>query len=62
MEIEFRKAVREDAETLIGIYNASFYSDYVKYGECPAYGRTMEMMEQSIIDYPKHLIIFPFTS
>ena len=49
MEIEFRKAVREDAETLIGIYNASFYSDYVKYGECPAYGRTREMMEQSIL-------------
>ena len=57
MEIEFRKAVREDAETLIGIYNASFYSDYVKYGECPAYGRTREMMEQSILEYPKFLIL-----
>ena len=57
MEIEFRKAETADAEQLIGIYNAAFYSDYLKYGECPAYGKTREMMEQSIIDIPKHLII-----
>ena len=58
MEIEFRKADRADAELLIGIYNASFYSDYVRYGECPAYGRTKSMMEQSIVDYPKFLILY----
>ena len=52
MEIEFRKAETADAEQLIGIYNAAFYSDYLKYGECPAYGKTREMMEQSIIDIP----------
>ena len=57
MEIEYRKAIIEDAEQLVDIYNASFYSDYIKYGECPAYGRTKEMMEQSIRDYPKFLII-----
>ena len=57
MDIEFRKAEIADAELLIEIYNAAFYSDYLKYGECPAYGRTREMMEQSIINYPKHLII-----
>ena len=56
MDIEFKKAVVSDAETLIGIFNASFYSDYLKYGECPAYGRTAEMMRQSIVDYPKFLI------
>ncbi|WP_026669126.1 GNAT family N-acetyltransferase [Butyrivibrio sp. AE3006] len=54
----FRKAEVTDAEVLVDIYNSSFFDDYVKYGECPAYGRTKEMMEQSIIDYPKFLIIF----
>ena len=57
MKIEFRKAGISDAELLIGIYNASFYSDYLRYGECPAYGKTTEMMEQSILDYPKFLIL-----
>ncbi len=55
--IEFRKADTADAELLTEIYNASFYSDYLRYGECPAYGRTVEMMKQSIIDYPKFLIV-----
>lgn len=57
MDIEFTEAKTEDAELLIDIYNAAFYSDYIKYGECPAYGRTREMMEQSILDYPKFLIL-----
>ena len=57
MEIAFRKADAADAELLTEIYNASFYSDYLRYGECPAYGRTTEMMEQSIIEYPKFLIL-----
>ncbi len=56
--VEFRKADIADAEVLVDIYNASFFDDYIKYGECPAYGRTKEMMEQSIIDYPKFLIIY----
>ena len=57
MKIDFRKAVISDAATLIEIYNAAFYDDFIKYGECPAYGRTKEMMEQSIIDYPKIMIL-----
>ena len=58
MKIEFRKAETEDAALLIGIYNASFYGDYLRYGECPAYGKTIKMMEQSIREYPKFLILF----
>ena len=58
MEIEFKKADMADAELLIDIYNSSFYDDYIRYGECPAYGKTKEMMERSIIDYPKFLIIY----
>ena len=46
MELEFREANVSDAEVLIDIYNSAFYSDYLRYGECPAYGRTREMMER----------------
>ena len=57
MTIEFRKATLEDAELLVSIYNASFYSDYLRYGVCPGYGKTKEMMEESISKYPKHVIL-----
>ena len=57
MQIEFRKANTDDAELLINIYNSSFYSDYIRYGTCPAYGKTKEMMERSIIDWSKFLIM-----
>ena len=58
MKIAYRKADIADAELLIDIYNSSFYHDYVKYGECPAYGKTKEMMEKSIMDYPKYIILY----
>lgn len=58
MKIEFRKADLADAELLIDIYNSSFYNDYIEYGECPAYGKTVEMMRRSIIEYPKFLILY----
>ena len=57
MQIEYRKADIADAELLIDIYNASFYSDFIRYGECPAYGKTKEEMEQSIVEYSKFLIL-----
>lgn len=57
MEIKYRKANIEDAELLIDIYNAAFYSDYIKYGECPGYGKTKEMMTKSIISSPKFVIL-----
>ena len=57
MTIEYRKAGAEDAAMLINIYNASFYSDYRRYGACPGYGKTTEMMEASIRDHPKYIIL-----
>ena len=57
MKIEFKQAAMTDAELLVEIYNASFYNDYMKYGECPAYGKTKEVMEKSILDYSKFLIL-----
>lgn len=56
--IRYRIAEIADANLLIDIYNAAFYSDYVKYGECPAYGRTKQQMEESISKVPKHIILY----
>ena len=44
--------------TIVDIYNAAFYSDYLRYGQCPAYGKTKEMMERSILEYSKFLILY----
>ncbi|MBQ9009104.1 MAG: GNAT family N-acetyltransferase [Clostridia bacterium] len=57
-KIEFRKAGLSDAELLIEIYNSAFSDDYIRYGTCPAYGKTKEMMERSIVNYPKFLILY----
>lgn len=57
MVINFKQATIEDAALLVNIYNASFYSDYMRFGECPGYGKTIEMMEESIRKYPKHIIL-----
>ena len=53
MELSYKNADTNDAETLIDIYNSAFYDDYILYGECPAYGRSRENMEQSIAEFPK---------
>lgn len=45
MSIDYKKANIADAPLLIKLYNAAFYNDYCKYGECPAYGRSKEEME-----------------
>lgn len=53
MKIEYRKAETEDAEMLVNIYNASFYSDYRRFGACPGYGKTIEMMEKkNVCNFP----------
>lgn len=57
MNIEFRKADVSDAQLLIDIYDSSFYNDHIKYGVCPAYGKTIEMMKTSIIEFPKFIIL-----
>ena len=58
MNLKYVKAKKEDADMLIEIYNTSFYDDYIKYGECPAYGRTRERMEASIEKFPKFIIYY----
>ena len=53
MELFYKNADINDAETLIDIYDSAFYDDYILYGECPAYGRSVENMEQSVQEFPK---------
>jgi ribosomal protein S18 acetylase RimI-like enzyme len=56
MKLNYRRAITDDADLLIELYNNSFYQDFLRYGECPAYGRTKERMQQSIIMFPKDII------
>ena len=49
----YKRADKSDADVLIEIYNSAFHDDYIRYGQCPAYGRSRENMEQSVKDYPK---------
>lgn len=48
MNIEFIKASLKDIDQLIHVQNLSFYDDYIKYGECPAYNESKEQMANSI--------------
>lgn len=56
INLRYRRAEKSDSELLIAIYNSAFYDDYVRYGECPAYGKTVEQMENSIESFPKEII------
>ena len=57
MKLTFKQAAPDDAGLLVDLYNASFYSDYLRFGACPGYGRTVERMEESIRICPKHIIL-----
>lgn len=58
MELEYKKAEMNDVQMLIDIYNSAFYDDYLKYGECPAYGHTKESMEKNLETFPKIIAFF----
>lgn len=53
MELIYKNADVKDAKTLVDIYDSAFYDDYIRYGECPAYGRSVENMAQSVQEFPK---------
>ena len=54
MKLDFKLAATDDAGLLVDLYNASFFSDYQRFGTCSGYGKSIEMMEESIRLYPKH--------
>ena len=53
----FRNAVVEDAALLVELYDKAFLADFLRFGECPAYKRTPERMEESIRRFPKEIIL-----
>ena len=55
MDIQIKAATIEDAQVLVDIYNKAFYEDYVKYGECPGYGKSVSDMEKSIKETLKYI-------
>lgn len=55
MDLQIKKAAAQDAQILVEIYNKAFYEDFVKYGECPGYGRSVSDMEKSIDEMPKYI-------
>lgn len=48
--IHFKKATLEDIDELILVQNLSFYDDYVKYGECPAYNESKDQMRNAVLN------------
>lgn len=56
MELLFKEAEMKDAKILVDLYNQAFYEDYVRFGFCPAYGRSEEQMKESIQVAKKHII------
>lgn len=58
MKIEYRKADLTDAELLTSIYDSAFYDDYVRFGVCPAYGKSKAAMKKSISEYSKLIILY----
>lgn len=44
MKIELVRAQKTDAKRLAEVYNLSFYSDYLRYEECPGYNKTEEQL------------------
>lgn len=46
--VEFVCATTNDILDLIDVQNQAFFSDYVKYGYCPGYGRTYENMQSTL--------------
>jgi len=57
MIIEITRAQPKDAKRLAEVFNASFYSDYIKYGECPGYNKTEDSMLSRMKEYIVYKII-----
>ena len=54
-DLEYRCADTSDAKLLVEIYNSAFYDDFIRYGQCQAYGRAEENMKKSVLEFPKIL-------
>lgn len=50
MNITYRRADISDCKILIQIYDEAYFTDYIRFGECPGYKISEERMEKSIMD------------
>lgn len=57
MQIDIVRAQPNDAKRLAEVFNASSYSDYVKYGECPGYNKTEDSMLSGMQEYHVYKIM-----
>ena len=57
MRLTFRPAVPDDAALLVRLYDAAFHADYVRYGQCPGYGRSVSDMLSSLARTHKQLLL-----
>lgn len=57
MKIEFERATIDDVDKLIDVQKKSFYSDFVKYGECPGYNHSKESMTNIVLNRITYKII-----
>ena len=57
MRLTFRPAVPGDAALLVRLYDAAFHADYVRYGQCPGYGRSVSDMLGSLARTRKQLLL-----
>lgn len=57
MELHFERATDLDAKVLVNVQDKAFYADYVKYGECPGYGKSEEKMRESLTKNQQYKII-----
>lgn len=48
MDIQFETPCEQDAEALRQVHNKAFYADFIKYGLCPGYGRTVESIRDAM--------------
>lgn len=55
MDLEIKAATTEDAQLLVDIYNKAFYEDFVIYGQCPGYGKSVSDMIKSINETSKYI-------
>lgn len=57
MKIQFERATVDDIDKLIDVQNQSFYSDYIKYGQCPGYNHSKESMTNIVLNKITYKII-----
>lgn len=56
MVVKIVRTKQQEAEQIVKIYDQAFYADYLRYGNCPGYGHSVEEMEQSIQKNLKYTI------